>query len=141
MSKLVEDEPHSSALGKTVKYAWEIIQNPETKVNIKFLVSFGKFHWTPGYNCLQRKDSIKRLDAHSSHEVLAQVFTMKNKIQSLINNCWQTNAIFQECYTNLIRLSHDESHLSKGTMSLQKPNFNGFNGFLDHYLENMMRKP
>ena len=30
---------------------WQLIQNPETKqVNIKFLVAFGKFYWTPGYN-------------------------------------------------------------------------------------------
>ena len=86
MSKLKEAEPHSSALGKTVKHAWGLIQNPETKVNIKFLVSFGGFYWTPGYNCLQRNDSITRLDAHSSHEVLVQVFTMKNIKKSLIND-------------------------------------------------------
>ena len=50
--KIVEAEPHSSTLGKTVKDAWGIIQNPETKVNIKFLVAFGKVYWTPGYNWL-----------------------------------------------------------------------------------------
>ena len=65
---------------------------------------------------------------------------MKNKIQSLINDGWQKNAIFQYCYTNLMRLFHDESHLSEGTTSPQKSTFNLFNGFLDRYLENMMRK-
>ena len=44
LSKLVESEPHSSALRKTVKDSWGLIQNPETKINIKFLVSFGKFY-------------------------------------------------------------------------------------------------
>ena len=43
LSKLVEAEPNSSALGKTVKDAWGLIQNPENKANIKFLVEFGKY--------------------------------------------------------------------------------------------------
>ena len=90
----MEAEPNSSALGKALKDAWGLIQNPETKVNIKFLVEVGKYYWTPGYNLPQRNDLITRLDAHSSHEVLVQVFTMKNKIQSLINDGWQTNEIF-----------------------------------------------
>ena len=68
-----------------MKYFWGLIKSLETKVNIKFLVALGKYNWTPGYNWLQRKYLITRLDAHSSHEVLVQVFTMQNKIQSLIN--------------------------------------------------------
>ena len=94
LSKLVEAEPHSSELGKTVKDGWGLIQNPETKVNIKFLVEFGKFYFTPGYNWQRKNDLITGLYAHSSHEVLVQVFSMKNKIQSLFNDGWQTNAIF-----------------------------------------------
>ena len=112
LSKLVEAEPNSSALGKTVKDAWGLIQNPETKVNIKLLVEFGKFYWTPGYNCLLRNNLITQLDAHSSHEVLVQVFTIQNKIQSLINDGWQTNEIFQDCYTKLVISSHDKYHLA-----------------------------
>ena len=65
---------------------------------------------------------------------------MKNKIQSLINYGWQKNAIFQDCYKNLMRLSRDESHLSEVTMSPQKSILDQFNGFLDRYLENMMRQ-
>ena len=134
LSKLLEAEPHSSALGKVVKGAWGLIQNTETKVNIKFLVAFGEYYWTPGYNWLLKKYLIKRLDAHSSHEVIVQVSTMQNKIQSLINDGWQTNKIFQDCYTNLMRLSHDEYHISKGTMLLQKSTSNKPNGFLYRYL-------
>ena len=63
-----------------MKHAWGLIQNPETKVNIKFLVSFGKYYWTPGYNLPQIKKLITRLYAHISHELLVQVFTMQNKI-------------------------------------------------------------
>ena len=96
LSNLMEAELHSSALYKEVKDAWGMIQNPETKVNIEFIVAFGKYDWTPGYNWLQRNDLITRLDAQSSHEVLVQVFTMQNKIQSLFNYGWQTNAIFQD---------------------------------------------
>ena len=70
LSKLVEAEPHYSALKKAVKDAWGLIQYPETKANIKFLVAFGEFYWTPGYNWPQRKKLITRLDAHSSHKVL-----------------------------------------------------------------------
>ena len=40
-----------------------------------------------------------------------------------------------------MRLSHEEYHLSKGTMSPEKSNFNKFNVVLDRYLENMMLKP
>ena len=58
MSKLVEAKPHYSALGKTAKDAQGLIQNIETKVNIKFLVAFGKFYWTPGYNRPRRNDLI-----------------------------------------------------------------------------------
>ena len=39
-----------------------------------------------------------------------------------------------------MRLSHDESHLSEGTMSPQNSILNQFNGFLDRYLENMMQQ-
>ena len=81
LSKVVEAEPHYSTLGKTVKYAWGLIQTPGTKVNIKFLVAFEKFYWKSGYNWLRRNDSITRLDAHISHEVLVQVFIIKYKIQ------------------------------------------------------------
>ena len=84
--KIVEAQPHYSALVKTVKYTWGVIQNQETKVNIKLLVVFGKYYWTPSYNWRRRNDLITRLDAHSSHEVLVKVFTMKNKIQPLIND-------------------------------------------------------
>ena len=91
----MEIEPHSSASGKTVKYAWGLIQNPETRVNIKFLVAFEKYYWTHGYIWLRRNNLITRLDSHSSHEVLVQVFTIKNKIQSIINHGWQINKIFQ----------------------------------------------
>ena len=38
-------------------------------------------------------------------------------------------------------VSHNESHLSEGTMSPKKATFNRFNGFLDRYLGNMMQKP
>ena len=79
---------------------------------------------------------------HTVHiKCYLKVFTMQNKIKSLINDGLQTNAIFQDFYTNLMRLSHDESHLSKGNMSSQKSTFNRFNGLLDRYLENMIRKP
>ena len=61
----MEAEPHSSALGKAVKDACVLIQNPETKVNNKFLVALGKYYWTPGYNWMQRNDLITRLDTHS----------------------------------------------------------------------------
>ena len=67
LSKVVEDKPHSSELGKAVKDAWGLIQNPETKSNIKLLVAFGKIYLTPGYNWLRRNNAITRLDAHSSH--------------------------------------------------------------------------
>ena len=40
-----------------------------------------------------------------------------------------------------MRLSHDGSHLSRETMSPQKSTLNGFNGFLERYLEYMMQKP
>ena len=80
LSKLVEAKAHSYTLWKIVKYAWGLIQNPETKVNIKFLVSFGKYYWTPGYNLPQIKKLITRLYAHISHELFVQVFTMQNKI-------------------------------------------------------------
>ena len=40
-----------------------------------------------------------------------------------------------------MKLSHDESNLSEGTMLPQKSTLNLFNGFLDSYLENMMQKP
>ena len=139
LSKLMESELHLSTIVKTVKYAWCLIQNPETKVNINFLVEFGKSYWTPGYNWTQRNYLITRLYAHSSHEVLVQVFTTKNKIKSLINGVWKTNAIFQYLYKNLMILSHDEYHLSEGTMFPQKSTFNLFNGYLDHYLENMIQ--
>ena len=119
LSKIVEDEPHSSALEKKAKDTWGLIQNPETRVNIKFLVAFGKYYWIPGYNWLRRNNLITRLDAHSSHEVLVQVFTMQNKIQQLINYVWQTDEIFKDFYTNLMRLPHDEYHPAKGTMSPQ----------------------
>ena len=108
---------------------------------IKFLVAFGKFYFTPGYNWQRKNDLITGLYAHSSHEVLVQVFTMKNKIQSLINDGCKTNTIFKYCYTNLTRLSHDESYLSEVTTSPQNSTFNQFNGFLDRSLKNMMQKP
>ena len=64
--KLVEYEPHYPALGKAVKDYWGLIQNPETKVNIKFLVSFGKYYCTPGYNWLRRNFFDKRLEKFQS---------------------------------------------------------------------------
>ena len=59
------------------------------------------------------------------------MFIMQNKIQSLINDGWQKNNIFQDCYTNLMGLSHDESNLTKGTTSPQNSTFNQFNGLFD----------
>ena len=107
-----------------MKYACRIIQNPETKANIKFLVEFGKYYWTPGYSCLWRNDLTTSLDAHSAHEFLVQVFNIQNKIKSLINDGCQTNAIFKDFYTNLMRLSYDESHIDKVTMSSRKSTAN-----------------
>ena len=49
--------------------------------------------------------------------------------------------IFQDWYTNLMRLYHDESHIANGTMSPKNYTLNWFNEFIDHYIENMMQKP
>ena len=105
------------------------------------IVAYGKYYWTPGYNWLRRNYLVTTLDAQISHKGLVQVFTMQNKIQSLINDGCQKNAIFQDCYKNLMILCYDESHLAEGTMSPQKSTFNRFNGFLGCCLENIVRKP
>ena len=101
---------------------WQLIQNPETKqVNIKFLVAFGKFYWTPGYNWLRRNDDITRLDAHSAHEVLIQVFVMHKQISSLTNGGWKTNSVFHDCNTNVLLLldsASDNSMMSPRSQRL-----------------------
>ena len=45
------------------------------------------------------------------------------------------NAIFQDLYTNIMILSHEQYHLSKVTVSSRNSTFNKFNGFLDQYIE------
>ena len=51
-----------------------------------------------------------------------------------------TNKTFQDCYTNLMIIYQDKSHLAKVTMLTQKFTFNPFNGSLDRYLESMIQK-
>ena len=102
------------------------------------------FRWYPHWD----KIHFHRIGtSHSSPTSKCHV-TWKNSLRqfwiyhrsSLINYGWQKNAIFQDCYKNIMRLSHDESHLSEGTMSPQNSILNEFNGFLDRYLENMMQQ-
>ena len=80
---IFESEPATSAIGQTARDALELVRNPEVKVYLSFLTAFAKTFWDPAYNWIRRKDAISKLDGHSCHEVLLQVFTMSELLNRL----------------------------------------------------------
>ena len=100
----------SSSIGQAVDEAIGLIKNPVIRVHVSFLVAFGKKYWTPGYNWIRRKDSITKIEAHSCHEVLLQVFCMHSTIKKLCQD-WQSDSEFVQCKHLLDGLS---SHVDKG---------------------------
>ena len=85
--------------------AYALIQNPETKANLSFIVAFGKAYWSPGYNWIRRHDCISKRDGHSCHECLIQVFCMMTKLKQLQSD-WQQQPEFAICKTITDALSN-----------------------------------
>ena len=100
LTKLYEGESAQSEIGKTIQMAIELGKNPETKCQVSFITAFGDLFWTSGrYNWIRRKDERTKLEGHSCHEILVQVFIMSMQLKKLENGRWKNEETFNECVT------------------------------------------
>ena len=65
-----------------------------------------------------------------------------NVVKALTNGGWKSNPLFQDCcLSDLNSLSDDVSSTISDPMSPWRSTLNRLNGFLEHYLHDMMRNP
>ena len=86
----------STNVGLAVDDAVGLIKNPEIKAQLSFLSAFGKRYWTREYNWIQHKDDISKLEGHSCHEVLLNVFCCHSTLSKLSQD-WENDPAFSVC--------------------------------------------
>ena len=101
---------------------------------VSIITAFGDFFWTSGYNWIRRKDEQTKLEGHSCHEVLVQVFIMSMQLKKLENGQWKNEEAFiNECVTLCSLLSKNSP--SPGEWSPYKSTTNQFEVFLNTYCQ------
>ena len=96
LGTLWEGENSKSNVGKAVDTALGLVKNPEVRAQLSFLVAFGRTFWNKAFNWMRRKDSLTKLDGHSCHEVLIQVFCMESQLSHIADH-WRDYPEFAQC--------------------------------------------
>ena len=96
LEEMVLGTNKSTNVGLAVDDAVGLIKNPEIKAQLSFLSAFGKRYWTREYDWIRRKDDISKLEGHSCHEVLLNVFCCHSTLSKLSQD-WENDPTFSVC--------------------------------------------
>ena len=73
---------------KVAKETYELLLNPEVKVMMCFIKSFGECYWNPLHNWARRKGANPPKEGHVSNEVTIRVFNVARQLSSLKELKW-----------------------------------------------------
>ena len=73
---------------KVAKETHELLLNPEIKVMMSFIRSFGEFYWNTFYKWARRKGSETIKEGHFSNEVITRIFNVARQLSSLTQSKW-----------------------------------------------------
>ena len=84
---------HKTRLVKQSKWQSNSVKIQKRSAKLVLLLCLVICFWTSGYNWIRRKDEQTKLEGHSSHEVLVQVFIMSMQLKKLENGRWKNECV------------------------------------------------